>query len=79
VTVKSIAFNVSCPRCGAELRRVQMADPVGWVHRERRVVVECTAPHCRHCAVVEVHLVDVGARDTTAAARKRRQRTRAVA
>lgn len=52
---------VRCPRGGHPMRLVQMADPKGWADRERRAVLECTVLHCHHTAVVEVHLVDVGA------------------
>lgn len=73
-----LTFEVRCPRGGHPMRLVQTADPKGWAHRERRAIIQCTLPHCGYNAVVEVHLVDIGAGDPAGAARKRRQREQAT-
>jgi len=76
--VKSIAFDLTCPRCGSDMRHVTSDDPRGWATRERRGVVECIRVRCHHTAVVVVELIDLGV-PSPAAQRKRRQRERGAA
>ena len=76
-----VSFPVGCPRChrsaGAyPMRVINKADPEGWAHRERRLVLECTNQHCQHTAVLEVHLIDVGIPTEAERSTERKRRAR---
>ena len=62
--MKSVAFNLTCPRCAGELDPVTTDDPKGYVIRERRLVVTCRKKHCGWSGVVITELVDLQMRRT---------------
>lgn len=64
MTDASLMFELGCPACHTgtgswPMRHLGRHDPTGWAYRQRRALLECTNPECRHAVLVEVTLIDV--------------------
>jgi hypothetical protein len=55
----TVTIPVSCVRCGGTVHSVTADDPVGWVNRERRLVIQCDKPWCAWSGVIHVELIDL--------------------